>query len=126
MKLCVVLVLLLALASGAVAGGTMHAGEQGCAMMDMPDCCEIAHSQADDPVVSAAKLCCSLNCTMPGSTGQTGSSVPLPQVLVSFTHALSLYPPSSLSVGLLTRDRISPEPFNKSHPVYIRHLALLI
>jgi hypothetical protein len=122
----IILILLLALASGAVVGGSLHAGKRGCPMADVPDCCETAHSSGNGPAVSAARLCCALNCTMPGSSAPTGGRLPSPQIFVSLNLSPNLTILTLPVAGRTSRDEIPPDRSGNSHPIYIRHLALLI
>jgi hypothetical protein len=91
------------------------------------DCCKkAAQAESLKPEVSAARLCCALNCSLSGTTGSTGSKLPRP----SSSQAIALHPsaaqslvgPQHLSIRASWAD--SPPPY--SNPAYIRHLALLI
>jgi hypothetical protein len=120
-------ILIAAVTSGALAGVHSDAGKHSCPMESMMgDCCATAHGQDHGLQVSAARLCCALNCTEPGTTVPTGAfniSSQLSAVLyagvVPFTEALAPHPA-----------QLRPYPAShhppQSHPAYIRHLALLI
>lgn len=121
-----VFMLIAALAGSALAGVHGNESAHKCPMMGMSDCCETAALQSAAPQVSAARLCCALNCTEPGTTGPTNafnlsSSLSLavqvgvvPPIAAASPYASPPHPYSSLS------------PPRDSHPAYIRHLALLI
>lgn len=121
------LFMLAALGVGAVAGMPLHSGEHEChmpGMKDGMDCCAKAHERRDTPEVTAARLCCAINCTSPG-TAQTGIRLRRSPLAVNTPRAATFQPPpvalsSTLRYGLLTGH---PQ---HSPPAYIRHLALLI
>lgn len=125
-KCFTVLVLIAAIAGSALAGIHRSPGEHKCPMMGMSDCCETAAQHTGAPQVTAARLCCTLNCTEPGTTGPTGVfnlSPSLPLML----HAGAVPPAATNSpYGALPHSYPSPSPPQDSHPAYIRHLALLI
>jgi hypothetical protein len=52
--------LLLALASGVLAGTPLHSGKMSSEMMD---CCDKAKSLEQSPQAEMARLCCALNCS---------------------------------------------------------------
>ncbi len=69
------LVLLLIVAGGAFAGTPLHSNEQSCSMggaMGEMDCCKAALSRRQTPQATAARLCCSLNCSQNGTTPSNG------------------------------------------------------
>jgi hypothetical protein len=120
-------VLVAAVAVGALAGVHSHAGEHDCPMAGMADdCCAKAREHTGAPEISAARLCCALNCTEPGTTGPAGAFE------LSTTVAIMLYtgamPPAAAASSPQPPPRPSPasESPPDSHPAYIRHLALLI
>jgi hypothetical protein len=119
------LVLVLALAGSAWAGVPMHAGEHSCPMAGMADCCRKAQSHSTTPEVYAARLCCSLNCSMPGTTGPGGTASNLLPGAPALHNAIT--PVSALTgQSRLVWTYLSPEHNQHSPPIYIRHLALLI
>lgn len=125
MKWSASLILIVALAGGAVSGMPLHEAEQGCPMMGMPDCCQKAQAQSNTPAVQAARLCCALNCTSPGTTTPASSFQFSPSIAVSLHGAVISRPVALLNVKLLQTN--SPPGYQQdSHPAYIRHLALLI
>lgn len=117
---------LLAVITGSAASGMpLHAGEKECVMAGMMDCCAKARMKADQPEVSAARLCCALNCTEPGTTIPGGSYQASPQLVIAL-HGALVPPPASLSGQAPPRAYSPPGLTRHSHPAYIRHLALLI
>jgi hypothetical protein len=119
------LALILALGGSAAAGVPTDAGEQHCPMSGVADCCRKARSQSKTTEARAARLCCSLNCSMPCATVPTGSVVNLLPG-ASALHGGAL--PSSASAGHtgLRRTYSPPDHNQHSPPAYILHLALLI
>lgn len=125
MKWSASLILIVALAGGGLSGMPLHSGEQGCPMMGMPDCCQKAQAQSDAPAVQAARLCCALNCTSPGTTAPASSFQFSPSIAVVLHGTVIPRPAALLSVKLLQNN--SPPGYQQdSNPAYIRHLALLI
>ncbi len=118
------LLLLLLVTGGALAGVPMHSGEKECHMPGMMDCCARARMKSDRPEVKAARLCCALNCTEPGTTPPAGSFQVSQQTAV--LHGV-LVPQAASFQGLRPARSSSPpgHPQNSS-PAFIRHLALLI
>jgi hypothetical protein len=124
-KLGTAFILILALAGGALAGVPMHSGEKHCPMMGTDDCCETAQSQNATPQVYAARLCCSLNCSVPGTTGPTSTVQKPPSVALALQGALVTRAAHVTTMrGLLANS--APERNQHSPPIYIQHLALLI
>ncbi len=122
------LVLVLVLGASALAGMPLHANERECSMSDMVgemDCCAAAHQRGETPQISAARLCCAVNCPEQGTTTPTGSLQPNSSLLIIATHpavAPQSFVVPSASYGLSpAQDYLSHSP-----PTYIRHLALLI
>jgi hypothetical protein len=117
------LVLIAAMLGGVVGIGA-HQGEGSCPLSNVPDCCKKARSGNKAAEVSMARLCCNLNCSEPGSSGEgvsvqfssqqgsTPSPAFVPQPLVVAWAALNPH----------TRFSHLPD----SNPKYIQHLALLI
>lgn len=119
-------VLIAAVAVGALAGVDSHAGEHDCPMAGMADdCCAKAREDGGEPRVSAARLCCALNCTEPGTTVPTGASE-LSSSVAPALHSGAVPPAAAASWQPLPRSRQASESPPDSHPAYIRHLALLI
>lgn len=121
------LALVLVLAGSAGAGMPLHSNEQECNLPEMAgmDCCKMAvqpESFSSEDLI--ARLCCSLNCSQPGTVAR-GPQLPRP----SAVQALAIYAPVIPPLGDASRVCLSnwahsPPPF--SNPAYIRHLALLI
>lgn len=123
-KWCISLILLMVLAGNALAGVSAHLGEKNCPMTGPEDCCKKAQSQNATPEVYAARLCCSLNCTVPGTTAPTGNITQTPSTTLALHSALMLPSASLVSSGFPAHNR--PERKEHSPPIYIQHLALLI
>jgi hypothetical protein len=124
-KWCTAFILTMALASSAFAGVPLHLGEKKCPMMGTDDCCETALSQSAAPQVYAARLCCSLNCSVPGTTGPVGTILKAPSATAAFPSALNTSAPN-IMVMLALFAQSAPERNQHSPPLYIKHLALLI
>jgi hypothetical protein len=115
------LALILAVAGSVAAGMPMHSDGAESGMMD---CCKKALEQNDSPHVTAARLCCTMNCSEPGSTSgntslsfsQVGSE-PIPSVFVALPSA---------GIQRQLRAHYAPASSTHSHPAYILNLALLI
>lgn len=123
MKWCTSLILALLLAGSAIAGVPLHSGEKKCPMMGTDDCCEKAESQSTTPQAAVARLCCSLNCNVPGTTTPTSTTLKAPSptlTLAAIIPAAYVIAKQGLANNLtLARNQHSP-------PFYIQHLALLI
>jgi len=120
--------LLLVLVGSASAGVPLHSGESECSMgqaMDGMDCCKAALMGDQTPEVTAASLCCAVNCSHEGSTPPSSLRVsPQSQPAVSdYQPATPVLPASLLLTARINRSHGPP---TDSHPAYIRHLALLI
>jgi hypothetical protein len=107
----------------AAVGVGAHQQEGSCPMSNLPDCCKKARSHA--PEASMARLCCNLNCSEPGSTGDSSSS--------SFSAQQGTAPSIPIALNAAQFDfRIvlprQPQQIHppESHPKYIKNLALLI
>jgi len=123
------LILIATLGSSVLAGMPLHSNEQECSMSGMSasmDCCAIAHTQGNTPMISAARLCCAVNCP------QSGTSTPTTSLQrISPLVAVTLHP--SITRILTASPILKRQPFDLEHnllqdfqPSYIRHLALLI
>jgi hypothetical protein len=115
------LLLMLAIGSSVVAGMSVHSGGGESGMMD---CCKKALEQNDSPRVSAARLCCAMNCNEPTSTnGNTSQcfsqTVSQPSPLIGFVLPLATDLRPLRARYTLTRS-------SGSSPAYILNLALLI
>ena len=113
--------LILTVSFSVVAGVPMHSGGGDSGMMD---CCKKALEQNSSPHVSAARLCCAMNCGEPGSTSGNASqsfsqigSEPTPLIVAAL-------PPASISRPF--RARYDATTSTRSKPAYILNLALLI
>jgi hypothetical protein len=118
------LVLLLTLGGGALAGVPMHSSEHACPMGDMDCCKKAAMAQRATPQVTAARLCCALNCSQDGTAPSGGINVPQSQPAHAPYVAMS---PAIISLGLERHNfRSTHGPPTNSPPAYVRNLALLI
>jgi hypothetical protein len=122
-QLGTVLILTMAFGLNALAGVPVHSGEKRCPMMGTEDCCETAQSQSTAPRVYAARLCCSLNCNVPGTTGPT-STIPKPPSVA--LHSALINPVTYAAAVRILFTVSPPERNQHSPPIYIQHLALLI
>jgi hypothetical protein len=119
------LFLLLLMTGSTLAGVPLHSGEKECPMAGKMDCCARARMKGNRPEVKAARLCCALNCTEPGTTTPTGSFQISPQFAAVFDNAL--VPRAASFQGLRPARSSSPPGYlRNSSPAYIRHLTLLI
>jgi hypothetical protein len=107
----------------AAVGAGAHQQEGSCPMSNLPDCCKKARSHG--PEAAMARLCCNLNCSEPGSTGNSNSS--------SFSAQQGAAPNLPVVPGVAQFDlrivlhRHSQQVHvSDSNPKYITHLALLI
>ena len=117
-------ILLLAIAGNAAIGMPLHSNEESCPMGEMDCCKKAAMAQRATPQVTAARLCCALNCSQEGTTPSNGNSTSSQPLSIS-AHPASLDPPfSSPSVFINGYQTHGPPIY--SNPTYIRHLALLI
>ncbi len=118
-------VMLLALTGSVAAGLPLHI-EQQCPLMGGAfDCCAVAHLASNAPQASAARLCCAINCTLPGTSGSS-AALNLPQFIAVTLH--DALPPASALPQNLASSRTHTPPAHLAHapPAYLRHLALLI
>lgn len=120
------LILIIVLTGSALAGIPMHSSENRCPLMGMADCCKKAQSQSVTPQAYAARLCCSLNCSLPGTTGSNGIQPKTPTLALALHNA----PNTPASYVTTMRRRLlahtSPERNEHSPPIYLQHLAFLI
>lgn len=118
--------LMAAMLGGVMTGIHAHVGEHSCPMAGIADdCCATAREQGGTPEISAARLCCALNCPEPGTTVPTDTfKISPPASSVLHTGAI----PSAAATSHLMLSPLykASSPPTESHPAYIRHLALLI
>jgi hypothetical protein len=107
----------------AAVGVGAHQQEGSCPMSKLADCCKKARRQS--PEASMARLCCNLNCSEPGSTGDSSSS--------SFSAQQGTAPNTPVAVNaaqfnfrIVLRRQSQQIYLPDSNPKYIKHLALLI
>jgi hypothetical protein len=110
---------------GTLAGVPMHSGERECHMAGMMDCCARARIRSGRPESKAARLCCALNCTEPGTTPPTSSFKLSPQLAIVLNSIL-VPRISSLQSPEAARSSSPPGYRQNLNPAYVRHLALLI
>jgi hypothetical protein len=116
--------LLAVMTCSAVTGMPLHSGEKECPMADM-DCCAKAQMKGDKPEVQAARVCCALNCSEPGTTAPTSSFKISPQLAVVLSSLL--VPRISPLPNPGPARSFSPPGYRQNlDPAYIRNLALLI
>jgi hypothetical protein len=115
--------ILIAAMLGGLVGVGAHEGEGACPMANLPDCCKKAQSNDNAPEVSMARLCCSLNCSEPGSSGSNASSFSRQQGIAP--NAFVIPRAGSFNgIGSSCHKQTPHKP--DSNPKYIRNLALLI
>jgi hypothetical protein len=125
-KRLTIFVLVAGLLAGPLGGVPAHAGEHDCPMKGMADdCCATARGHGGATEVSAARLCCALNCTEPGTTAPAGALRLSPTVALTL-HGGAVPPPAADASPQPLLPRPESESPPDSHPAYIRHLALLI
>lgn len=118
------LVIILALASGVLAGMPLHAPMDG-----MMECCKRAKSKETSPKAEAARLCCAVNCSQSTPTSSGASFNPAP---ANFTITRSI---ADQIAALLTKEKaalITPSSYPReilprtTQPSYIQHHSFLI
>jgi hypothetical protein len=119
--------LLLALASGVLAGMPLHSGNMNSRMMD---CCKKAKSKEQSSEASIARLCCALNCTDPAPTSSSlsynfsPSTIIISDSIVKQIAQLLYATEKPITVTfVLPKREILPR---KNPPKYIRHHSFLI
>src|SRR5882724_5420148 len=117
-------ILLLAVAGNAAIGMPLHSRSESCPMGEMDCCKKAALVRSATPQVTAARLCCSLNCSQSGTTPANGNTSS-PQPLSISAHPAGIQMPLP-SLIMLSDASHSHGPPAYSSPTYIRHLALLI
>lgn len=118
--------LILTVASSVAAGMPLHSNEQACSMGDDMDCCKKALLAAQTPEVTAARLCCAVNCSTEGTSNPTNTSTVLSQSQLILSAHPAAAPALLNSHFALRFVAASHRPPAYSEPAYIRHLALLI
>src|SRR5262245_14985957 len=104
-----------------IVGVGAHQQEGSCPISNLPDCCKKARSHT--PEASMARLCCNLNCSEPGSTGNSSFSFSAPQLSSASTSVILNTAQFSFKVVFPRQSKVDP---HERNPKYIQHLALLI
>jgi hypothetical protein len=124
MKRLAVLIFILLVGGSALTGTPVYAQKS-----EMMECCKHMLQSGDSAQVSAANLCCAVNCPQSGATTTTsGMSVQMTQFVPLILSFLNLP---------FQKQTISPKPSKRlfdvaelspphSPPVYLRHSAFLI
>jgi hypothetical protein len=120
-----ILVLLASMAGSVLAGIPFHAGEKACATTAHGDCCATAQSHSQAPEATAARLCCALNCTAPGTAIPASANETSQTLTITLRH-VTIPAPALAPLQPAARSYLPPGSQQHSHPAYIRHLALLI
>ena len=107
----------------ATVGVGAHQQEGWCPMLKLPDCCKKARS--NEPGASIARLCCNLNCSETGSTGNSSSSSFSVQLSTTVNAAVAVNT-AAFSAKVLFTPQVRRLYSYDSNPRYIKHLALLI
>jgi len=107
----------------AAVGVGAHQQEGWCPMSNLPDCCKKARS--NEQGASIALVCCNLNCSEPGSTGNGSSSSFSVQSTATANTAVAVNAFAFSSKVVFTPHFQQFYSYD-SNPRYIKHLALLI
>jgi hypothetical protein len=122
-KRVAIFILIAAFSNSVLVGRSLHTGDEGCGMREMPDCCKVAMMQGSAPSIAAAQLCCALNCPQPGTTTPATNLKASPLAVI--IHPVIIQ-------NAIAAQRTSPSFYTPhgrlrgSAPVYLRNLALLI
>jgi len=108
----------------AAIGVGAHQQEGTCPMSKVPDCCKKARST--ERGASLARLCCNLNCSEPGSTGNTTSTSNLSTQHAINANSVVAVAASNFDSKIVLAPRLQHFRSHDSNPRYIKHLALLI
>jgi hypothetical protein len=123
MKRLAVLIFIFLIGGNALTGTPVYAQKS-----EMMKCCKSAFKSGDPDRISAAKLCCAVNCPQSGATTTTTMSVQMtqfvPLIFSFFNFAFQKQTISPKSPKrLFDQAELSPP---NSPPVYLRHSAFLI
>ncbi len=123
MKRLAVLVFILLVGGNALTGTPIYAQKS-----EMMKCCKSAFKSGDPDRISAAKLCCAVNCPQSGATTTKTMSVQMTQfvpLVISFFNFAFQKQTTTLqsSKHLYGVAEFSPP---NSPPAYLRHSAFLI
>jgi len=127
-KWVISIALILVMGSSVFAGLQIHFGGHDCGMME---CCMTTHATASSdaheeiPGERIADLSCFLNCPPSSVPGRTGTSVQFSSSVSVDDYSVGVRTPLVVPVTV-RRHNATEIHLQDSHPVYIRHLALLI
>ena len=121
------LLLICALGASVAAGAALPHEEHACPMHmsdGAMDCCVLAELQSNAPEVTAARLCCALNCTQGAPPGRQVEAPRAQQTAQNQPHFAKIMQPHA---HLLRAPFVAyTSPAAHSPPAYIQHAALLI
>lgn len=123
----IALLLIIALGATLAAGAALPHEEHSCPMQmsdGTMDCCVLAELQTAAPEVTAARLCCALNCPQGVPPGRNVQTPRAPQTAQA-PHPSAVHAQTQV---LPTVARFVPFKLPAAHspPAYIHHAALLI
>lgn len=127
-KWATALVLVLVMTGTLLAGVPLHFGGHDCGSME---CCETekasptSHTDGGVPGGSGANLYCFLSCPQPTLPYPSGTPGRVSPSVRADDHPVAVQPPMPIPVASLRRGATETHR-QDSHPIYIRHLALLI
>jgi len=121
------LVLILVMAGGLLGGVPIHFGGHGCSDMEccMTDMESAPSHHGETPTEQAANLYCFLSCPEPLAPARTGAEGKVSPTVRADKHPVAAQSPIVIPIMVSRRyqDEVQQQ---DSHPIYIRHLALLI
>lgn len=121
------LLLILALASGVLAGMPLHSGNENSQMMD---CCKKAKSKEQSKEANIARLCCAINCSdsAPTPSGTSfnfsPSTIILNDSIIKQIVSLLLIKEKPTTAVAVAFERVPLA--QKFQPKYIQHHSFLI
>jgi hypothetical protein len=123
-KRLTLLMVILSLAAGVLAGTPLHAPKDG-----MMECCKRAKSKEHSPQAEAARLCCALNCTTTSPVASGASFSPAPAgftVTRSMADQIAALFAKENNVAVTTANYSRPRLVRTVQPSYIQFHAFLI
>jgi hypothetical protein len=109
-----------------VAGVGAHEHDGSCPLTKLPRCCKTARSSKNAPGASIARVCCNLNCSEPGSTGNASSSSFARQQGAAANTPVAVGAAAQFDFRVVLSRQLQQFHLADSNPRYIKHLALLI